>query len=147
MRQHKFFGQWCQVFREHLVKLESQWVFASRTGISVQMINAYFTGRSKPPLNQLEKMAEALGISGETRRRFLWLAQEHYVTPAVWERISELESLHVQTSKELVQARADLVQATEQLAAAKLELAALNAQVLRIAERLSSVDRNQVQGR
>jgi transcriptional regulator with XRE-family HTH domain len=146
MRQHKFHGEWCQMFRKCLEKLESQGVFASRTGISIQMINAYFTGRSKPPLEQLDTMADALHLVGEPRRRFLWLAQEHYVPPAVWARCSELETLLLRTQEELAQARADIANARAQLASANLELAGLNAQVLRIAERLTGVDHAQIEG-
>lgn len=91
--QHKFATSWCDFFVFMLKQRRlNQSTFADLVGEKPPVINQYATGRSKPPLNSLDRWADALRMNTTDRWRFHWLALEAYTPRAVWDRIVEMEA-------------------------------------------------------
>jgi transcriptional regulator with XRE-family HTH domain len=117
---HKFHSEWCAYLQWLITRKGlNQSTFAEQAGLQQQMVHVYLQGRSKPPLNQLHKWVEVLGLEGEERETFLWLANETYTPPVVWDRVKALEKSLATSEAELVKLRAQLSEFTLRLADAK----------------------------
>ena len=65
---------------------------ADRLGVSQQMLSAYVTGRTRPPVERLGEWADTLRLSQEERRTWLWQALESHTPAVIWERLRDAET-------------------------------------------------------
>lgn len=113
MYQHKFIGPWCHLLRFHLDRHKkagtlTRMNFTHRIGMTEQMVNAYLVGRSRPPLDRVELMADVLSLTGTERETFLFQANQHYTPISVWEQLGQLTALHKVTQDNLTQRQSDI---------------------------------------
>ncbi len=103
-RQHAFFSHWCVLLDFHLRRKRiSASALASKLGRSQQAISGYLVGRAKPPLDDMGKWADALGLGDAERQQFLDAAYEAYTPARVWARVVELSA--AQASRPLPEAK------------------------------------------
>lgn len=89
---------------------------AVKLGRSQQAVSGYLVGRIKPPLEDMAKWSDALGLEGQERQQFLDAALEAYTPSKVWARVVELSA--AQASRPLPESKvvADLDRCREVVA-------------------------------
>lgn len=70
---------------------ESLRAFAERAGAYVQHLSAIIHGDRKPPLEHVGKWADALGLRGAERERFVLLAELEHAPEGVRRYVEKLE--------------------------------------------------------
>jgi transcriptional regulator with XRE-family HTH domain len=99
-----FFGQWCRhVLYYSQRRGLSQLALAKKVEIPPSTMNAYMTGKARPPLRDLHKWHRALRLTGEEAKALEIAAYEHYTLPEVWDRwhaaLRHIADLEVQLSQ------------------------------------------------
>jgi transcriptional regulator with XRE-family HTH domain len=136
-RQHKYDGAWCGLVRYAMKRAGlSQRSLAAALGEPVPSVNAWVSGKTRPPLEDLETWADALRLSGEERAQFRWQALEGYCHEEVWERCRDLERQLADAAvrgstiaTELSELRAHCGDLRSKLADARGQIAELSAQI------------------
>jgi multidrug resistance efflux pump len=113
--------------------------FAYQAGVSQQMLHAYITGRSKPPLDSLEHFCGILKLNDADRQQFVWLAQQPYTPSLVWERLTQCEERLREASAQLANAEQEVVRVRTQLAEVVAELTGAQKDTLGLAAKLAEV--------
>jgi len=107
-----FYSHWCVLLEFHLKRkrLTGQ-AFADRVRKSQQVVHAYQTGKTRPPLDLVRDWAEALGMTPPEREQFVTAAYEAWTPGPIWAKLVELESratgaaAHVREGTELANLR------------------------------------------
>lgn len=90
-RRNRFEGQWCALMWFHIKRLQlNASAFAARVGISQQAMHAYISGKVRPPVDDLPKWAEALGLTALERDQMTEAAYESHTPALIWERLLDL---------------------------------------------------------
>jgi transcriptional regulator with XRE-family HTH domain len=93
MRTHAYYSVWCATFQAHLKRKGlTQEAFARMVGRPQQTIQAFLSGRNKPPLELIIPWADALKLRGAEREQFVTLAYEPHTPPAVWSMLEDLQA-------------------------------------------------------
>ena len=92
MTDHKYKTAWCD-FVAYLMRHRglNQTDFADKLEVPRNSLHQWVTGRSKPPVTDLERWVEVLRLNDTDADRFRWLAMESYTPAAVWSRLRDLE--------------------------------------------------------
>lgn len=90
-RRNRFEGQWCALMWFHIKRLRlNASTFAARLGLSQQAMHAYLAGKVRPPVDDLKRWAEVLGLSALERDQMVEAAYESHTPAAIWERLLDL---------------------------------------------------------
>lgn len=120
MASHKFksaWGTYVQYLLDHRGKTHGD--LAEKLVTSQGTISNYISGRSKPPLGELGRWADALRCTHEEAERLAWLALEPWTPEPVWRKIRDLEAI-------LTEQESAVSRLTQQVAELRAELSSGN---------------------
>ncbi|HAT10280.1 MAG TPA: hypothetical protein DCS97_06745 [Planctomycetes bacterium] len=93
-RSHKYKSAW-GTFVQYLLDDRgiSHGELSERLGTLQGTVSHYISGRSKPPLGDLDRWAAALRCTHDDAERLSWLALEPWTPEPVWRKIKDLEAI------------------------------------------------------
>lgn len=104
-----WYSHWCVLLDFHLKRkrLTGQG-FAHMVGVSQQMVHAYATGKTRPPLDLVPHWSVKLSLNAAEQHQFMEAAYEAHTPEPIWARLIALENGSVPTkSAERVQRECD----------------------------------------
>ena len=93
MADHKYKTAWCD-FTNYLLRNRgiNQTDFADKLDIPRNSLHQWLSGRSKPPITDLDRWVAVMRLSDTDADRFRWLALESYTPSEVWAKLQRLEA-------------------------------------------------------
>lgn len=88
--QHTRFGD--MLYRMIKRKKWSVTDFAKVLGVTVSYVSGIYAGRTKPPLSNIERWSDILGLRHAEHVAFIWLAQLECATPTMKVAFKRLHS-------------------------------------------------------